>query len=125
MADGYVFRMMADAVVLLHVAFVLFVAAGGLLVLRWPHLVWAHLPAAAWGAWVELAGRVCPLTPLENWLRSRGGGSVYTSSFVDHYLLPVLYPTSLSRELQWMLGAVVIVLNAVIYAVVIWRRKRG
>jgi hypothetical protein len=81
-----------------------------------------HLPAAAWGVWVELAGRVCPLTPLENWLRERGGGPAYTSSFVEHYVLPVLYPSALTVELQWMLGILALVLNAAIYFVVLRRR---
>ncbi len=78
-----IFRLLADATVVLHLAFVLFVVAGGLLVLRWPRLVWVHLPAVAWGAWVEIAGRVCPLTPMENWLRQRGGQTGYTATFVD------------------------------------------
>jgi hypothetical protein len=115
---------LADLVVLLHVGFVLFVMLGGLLVLRWPRLVWVHVPAAAWGTWVELAGLVCPLTPFENWLRAQGGGRVYTDSFVEQYLLPLLYPASLSRERQWLFGAVVIVLNIAVYAVVARRRTR-
>lgn len=124
MPDPAVLRLLADLVVLLHVAFVLFVVLGGLLVWRWPRLAWVHLPAAAWGAWVEFAGRVCPLTPLENWLRRQGGGDAYTSSFVEHYLMPVLYPASLSRELQWVLGGLVIVVNAAFYAVAALRAGR-
>jgi hypothetical protein len=84
-----------------------------------------HLPAAAWGAWVEFAGWICPLTPLENWLRQQGGGDVYASSFVERYLLPVLYPSALSREIQWVLGALVVLVNAVAYAVVIRSRRKG
>lgn len=118
------FRLLADATVVLHVAFVLFVVAGGLLVLRWPHLAWAHVPAAAWGAWIEFAGWVCPLTPLENWLRSRGGQMAYTASFVDQYLVPLLYPPGLSRDLQWLLGGFVVAVNAGIYLVVLRRRNR-
>lgn len=119
-----VLRLLADLVVLLHVAFVLFVVLGGLLVWRWPRLAWAHLPAVAWGAWVEFAGRVCPLTPLENWLRRQGGGDAYASSFVEHYLMPVLYPASLSRDLQWLLGGLVLVVNAAVYAVAALRAGR-
>src|SRR5512134_2323086 len=119
------FRLLADATVVLHVAFVLFVVAGGLLVLRWPRVAWAHVPAAVWGAWIEFAGWVCPLTPLENWLRRRGGGEAYSASFVEHYLLPVLYPASLSREIQWGLGGLVLLVNAVIYVVVFRRRSRA
>jgi Protein of Unknown function (DUF2784) len=116
------FRLLADATVVLHLAFVLFVVGGGFLVLRWPRIAWAHLPSAVWGAWVEFAGWVCPLTPMENWLRQRGGQAVYTSSFVDQYVLPVLYPPALSREMQWLLGALVLGINAGVYFVVVRRR---
>ncbi len=119
-----IFRFFADVTVLLHVAFVLFVVLGGLLAARWSSVAWVHLPAAAWGAWVELAGWVCPLTPLENWLRTQGGGTAYTSSFIEHYLMPLLYPASLSRESQYTLGAVVLLVNAVIYAALLRRRAR-
>lgn len=119
------FRVLADVTVLLHLTFVVFVVLGGLLVVRWPPVAWVHLPAAAWGAWVEFAGWVCPLTPLENWLRTQGGGPAYTSSFIEHYLMPLLYPSSLSRELQYALGALLLLVNAVIYAVVLRRRARA
>ena len=118
-------RVLADVTVVVHLAFVAFVMLGGLLALRWPAAAWLHVPAAAWGAWVELAGWVCPLTPLENWLRREGGAPVYTSGFVEHYLLPLLYPTSLSRELQLALAACVLLVNAGIYAVVLRRRARA
>ena len=121
------FRLLADATVVLHLAFVLFVVGGGLLVLRWPRVAWVHLPAAAWGAWVEFAGWICPLTPMENWLRQRGDQATYDASFVDQYVLPVLYPPALSREIQWMLGAFVLAINAGVYLVVLRRglsRKR-
>jgi len=114
--------LLADATVLLHFAFVLFVIFGGLLVARRPWLAWLHLPSAAWGAWVELAGWTCPLTPLENWLRREGGGAAYTSSFVERYLLPVLYPASLTAELQWLLGGLVLAVNAAVYVAVLRRR---
>jgi hypothetical protein len=116
------FRLLADATVVLHLAFVLFVVGGGVLVLRWPRIAWVHIPAAAWGAWVEFAGWVCPLTPMENWLRQRGGQATYTASFVDQYVLPVLYPPALSREIQWLLGAVVLAINAGVYVVIVRRR---
>lgn len=118
-------RLLADAIVLLHAAFVVFVVLGGLLVLRWPRLAWVHLPAAAWGAWVEFAGIVCPLTPLENWFRARGGQAAYTSDFIGHYFMPVLYPASLSRDVQWVLGGIVLVVNAAVYLVLLSRRGRG
>jgi hypothetical protein len=120
---GMSLRLLADLTVLLHLAFVLFVVLGGLFVARWPRLAWLHLPCAAWGAWVELAGWVCPLTPLENWLRARGGGAAYTSGFVEHYLLPVLYPDALTREAQYELGGFVLLVNAVAYAWILRRRR--
>jgi Protein of Unknown function (DUF2784) len=109
------FRLAADAVVTLHLAFVLFVALGGLAVLRWPRLAWLHLPAVAWGIWIELAGWICPLTPLENHLRQRAGQAGYAGDFVEHYLLPVLYPASLTRTIQIALGVLVLVINLVVY----------
>jgi hypothetical protein len=118
------FRVLADATVVLHLGFVLFVVLGGLIVARWRRVAWVHLPAAGWGAWIEFAGWVCPLTPLENWLREQGGGTAYTSSFIEHYLLPILYPESLSRELQWTLGGIVLLINAVMYVVVFQRGVR-
>jgi hypothetical protein len=117
------FRILADAIVVLHLVFVAFVVCGGVLVLRWPRVAWVHLPAAAWGTWIEFAGWICPLTPLENWLRAQGGGDVYASSFVERYVLPVLYPASLSREVQSALGALVILVNGIVYAVVLRSRR--
>lgn len=118
------FGWLADAVLVLHFAFVLFVLGGGLLVLKWPWLIGLHLPAAAWGVFVEWSGWRCPLTPLEQWLRAQGGAPAYSEDFVSHYLLPLLYPTVLTRELQFILGGIVVLVNAVIYAW-LWRRKRG
>ena len=118
------FGALADLIVVLHLAFVVFVIAGGLLAARWPRLAWLHLPAAAWGAWIEIAGRVCPLTPLENWLRRRSGGAGYESDFVEHYVLPVLYPAGLTRETQWWLGGLVVVVNLAVYGAVVWSRLR-
>lgn len=118
------YRLLADAVVVLHLGFVCFVVLGGLLALRWPRAVWVHLPAAVWGVWIEFTGRICPLTPLENWLRRQGGGAGYSASFVEHYVIPVLYPAALTRELQWVLGGLVITVNAVVYGVILWRARR-
>jgi hypothetical protein len=114
----------ADALVVVHLAFVAFVVLGGVLVLRWPRLAWVHVPAAIWGAWIEFAGWICPLTPLENRLREEAGQQGYATSFVEHYLLPVLYPAALTRELQWLLGGTVIAVNVVVYFVV-WRRSKA
>jgi hypothetical protein len=118
-----VFRALADATVAIHLAFVGFVLLGGLLALRRPRVAWLHLPAVSWAAWVEFTGSVCPLTPLENWLREQAGGAAYGSGFVEHYLVPILYPASLSRELQWGLGSMVLLLNALVYTAVIWRAR--
>lgn len=116
------FRLLADVTVVIHLAFVVFVLFGGLLVVRRPRLAWLHVPAVVWGVWIEFAGWLCPLTPLENWLRTQGGAAAYDSSFVEHYLLPLLYPASLSRELQWVMGGIVLLVNAVVYLVVLRRR---
>lgn len=118
------YGVLADLVVVLHVAFVVFVVGGGFLLLRWPSVVWIHLPAAAWGAAIEFGGWVCPLTPLENWLRRRAGEAAYAGGFIDEYLLPLLYPGDLTREIQIALGVLVVVLNGAIYALV-WRRARS
>ena len=116
------YRLLADATVVLHLAFVVFVVGGGLLVWRKPKLAWAHVPAVAWGAAIEFAGWICPLTPLENWLREQGGQAGYSTSFIEHYLIPVLYPQSLTRDLQWLLGGFVLVITLAVYAGVVWRR---
>lgn len=109
-------RFLAGAVVVAHLGFVLFVVLGGLLVRRWPRAAWAHLPAVAWGIWIEASGGICPLTPLENHLRALGGESGYAGGFVEHYLLPVLYPDGLGRGEQLALAAAVVLLNAGAYA---------
>lgn len=118
-----IYRLLADAVVGIHFAFVVFVIAGGLLVLRWPRVAMLHLPCAAWGVVVELAGLVCPLTPLEHALRLRGGQAGYEGGFVEHYILPVLYPAGLTRRLQLTLGVVTLVVNVLFYWLA-WRRNR-
>jgi hypothetical protein len=110
-----IYGWLADLVLLVHAAFVLFVMLGSLAVLRRPRLAWVHLPAIAWGVFVELSGRVCPLTPLENALRSRGGEAGYSGGFIEHYIVSVLYPPGLTRPTQWMLGAIVLVLNGAAY----------
>jgi uncharacterized protein DUF2784 len=119
------FRFLADLVVAVHFAFVLFVVGGGLAVLRWPRLAWLHVPAALWGFWVELAGVTCPLTPLESWLLERGGAGEQAGSFVERHLLPLLYPVALTRELQWLLAGAVLAINGVVYAIHVGRSSRG
>jgi uncharacterized protein DUF2784 len=115
---------LADFVVLIHSLFVLFVILGGLLVLRWWKLIYLHLPAAVWGAFIEFAGGICPLTPLENSLRSSAGQAGYQGGFVEHYILPVLYPAGLTRNVQQVLGTIVIAINLVIYSLIVARRRK-
>jgi hypothetical protein len=116
---------LADAVLALHFAFVAFVVAGGLLLFRWPRLAWLHVPAAIWGAVVELVGWICPLTPLESHLRESAGESGYSGGFVQHYLLPILYPEGLTPRVQLAIGIGVLVVNVSIYTAVIVRRRHG
>ncbi len=116
-------RLAADLVVILHAAFVVFVVSGGLLALRWPAAAWLHLPAAAWGAAIELTGWMCPLTPLENALRLRAGDDTYAGDFIARYLLAALYPEGLTREVQFALGAAVLIINAAVYSIVVRRAR--
>ena len=116
--------LLADLVLVVHFGFIVFVVAGGLLAFRWWWIPFVHLPAAAWGVAIELAGWICPLTPLENSLRRAAGGSGYEGGFIEHYLLPVIYPAGLTREIQLALAAVVVLMNAVIYGL-LWHRARG
>lgn len=116
------YRGFADLVLVLHLAFVAFVVLGGLLALRWPRLAWIHVPIALYGALIEFLGFVCPLTPLENALRRRGGESGYEGGFIEHYVTATLYPSGLTRGTQLALGIAVLVINGVVYA--IWLRRR-
>jgi len=115
------YRLLADLVVVLHLAFVLFAVLGGIGYLRWKRCVWIHIPAVLWAALILFFGWVCPLTPIENWLREKGGAIGYQSSFIDHYILPLLYPTVLTRHLQIALGLFILCFNLGIYGWV-WHR---
>ena len=117
------YRLGADAVLLLHFAFIAFVLLGGLLAVRWPWVVVAHLPAAAWGVFVELTGRICPLTYVENDLRMRAGESGYSQGFIEHYLLPVIYPAGLTQRIQFVLAGVVVLVNVLAYGWLLRRRR--
>jgi len=110
--------------VVLHGLFILFVVLGALVALRWPRLLFIHAPAALWGAWVELAGWICPLTPLENRFRRLAGDRLYDSGFIERYVTPLVYPEGLTREVQIGLGVLVLALNSLIYAVVLRRARR-
>jgi len=109
------YKLAANAVALSHLAFILFVVFGGLVVLRWPRLAWLHVPAAIWGAVVELGGLPCPLTRVENALLRRAGAAGYDGGFIAHYLFAIIYPAGLTRGVEIILGIIVIVLNAGVY----------
>lgn len=117
---------LAALVVFVHLVFVVFATLGGMLALRWPRVAWVHVPAAAWAAYVEFAGRPCPLTPLEHALRRRAGLEDYSGDFVANYIFPVLYPAGLTRDAQLVIGALVVAINVVAYAFVVraWRTRK-
>jgi len=119
------YSLLADAMLLLHFAFVLFVAVGGFLVIKWARLAWLHLPALAWAVWVELSGSICPLTPMEQSFRQQAGESTYTGSFISHYLEPILYPVGLTPESQWRIAAIALAINLAAYLLAIRARKAG
>lgn len=121
------YRLAADLILVLHLGFILFVVLGGLLALRWRRAVWVHIPAALWGAWIEIAGWICPLTPLERSLRRSAGQAGYEGGFIEHYLIPLIYPRGLTREIQLGLAVLVVAANLVIYLAVRrrWKAARG
>ena len=116
-------RLLADAVVLLHLVFIVFALAGGVLVLFRGYIAWLHLPAVAWAAYAEFTATICPLTPLENSLRKQAGQEGYDGGFVEHYLIPLIYPAALTPRLQMLIGAIVVAVNVAVYAVALWRRS--
>ena len=118
------FRLLADLVVLCHVLFVAFVVLGGFLAWRWRWVAWAHVPAALWGVMIEYAGRICPLTPLENHFRARAGLEGYRGGFVEHYVIPLLYPAGLTSPRQIVLGSFALAVNVVAYGVLVRRALR-
>jgi hypothetical protein len=119
-----IYRALADLVLALHLVFVLFVVLGGLLVVRWPRAAWLHIPAAIWGVLIEFTGWICPLTPLENSLRTRGGAAGYNGGFIEHYIQPVLYPAGLTRSTQVVLGSLALALNLTAYGIMASRMRR-
>jgi len=120
-----VYRLLADLTLAVHFAFILFVVFGGLLVARWPRLAWLHVPAAVYGALIEFVGWTCPLTPLENHFRRLGGEAGYRGGFIEHYLLPLIYPERMTRAVGVVLGLGVVVLNLAIYGWILRRARRG
>ena len=119
-----VYRALADLVLVLHLVFIVFVVAGGLLALRWRWAPLVHLPAALWGVFLEVSGGVCPLTPLESALRRVAGDSGYSGGFIEHYLIPIIYPEALTHPMQILLAGWVVLANALVYSF-IWRRHRS
>ncbi len=117
------YKFLADLVLLIHFTFILFVVFGGFTVLKLRRIIYYHIPAALWGAVIEITGWVCPLTPLEIELRVRAGSGFYTGGFIDHYLTPIVYPPGLTLQLQYYLAAVVIIINAAAYYLV-WKKLR-
>jgi len=115
-------KVLADGVVILHLAFIVFVMLGGILVIVWPRAIWGHLPCVVWGMTVELTGWICPLTPLENILRRHAGQAPYAGDFVIHFIEPVIYPEGLTREIQIILGAAVVLVNVVVYGYIFLTR---
>ena len=120
-----VYKLLADFFLLLHLAFITFVIFGGLLAIKNVKWAWLHVPAAIWAGLVEFAGWICPLTPLENWLYFRAGAGTYQDSFIAHYLFPLIYPTELTRNVQIILGAGVVLISVLIYSLVLYKRARG
>jgi hypothetical protein len=118
-------RIAADLILVIHFGFIAFVALGGFLVLKWPWIGALHVPAWIWGALIEFSGWTCPLTPLEQTLRRTAGGSGYQGSFIEHYLLRLVYPDELTRTLQLAIGAFVVALNGALYSWLVFRRLRS
>jgi hypothetical protein len=116
---------LADAVLVLHGAFIVWATLGALTVWRWPRLLWAHLPALAWGVWIEASAGICPLTPLENSLRQRAGQRGYDGSFIDHHLGALIYPQGLTSAAQSRIALGLALFNLLIYGLIVWRRLRA
>lgn len=113
----------ADALIIVHLSFIVFVLFGALLLLKWPKMILLHLPCLVWGILVEFMGWYCPLTPLENTFRKQAGLEMYSGDFVMQYIMPVIYPPELTRGFQIIFGAIVLIMNLVIYGYLIWRRR--
>ena len=117
------YQFAADFIIFLHFAFIVFVLMGGFLVFKWRWVIWLHVPAAIWGAVIVIMGWICPLTPIENMLRQAGAGDIYSASFIEHYLVPMIYPMGLSPEIFIAMGIAVIVINVIVYTILFIKRK--
>jgi len=118
-------KVSADLLVAVHFAFIVFVVLGGFLVLKWKKVAILHIPCVLWGVLIEFSGWICPLTPLERYFREAAGGKAYSGGFIDHYIMPLIYPTGLTRGMQISLGISVVVVNLLVYGLVIFRKKNG
>ncbi len=120
-----VFHWLADLVVVVHGLCVTFIVLGGFLTWRWRRVAWVHVPLALWGVLLEYRGWICPLTPIENYFRHRAGAAGYSGGFIDHYLLPLIYPAGLTPRLQLILGTIALLVNLAAYGGLVWRQSRG
>ena len=118
-------HVLADLVLVAHLGFIVFAVAGGLLALRWRWAPVVHLPAVAWGVFIEVSGGICPLTPLENALRRASGDAGYSGGFIEHYLVPLIYPDALTPATQLVLAGLLVLANVLAYGTVLWRRSRA
>ena len=119
------YELVADGIVMLHMLFILFVVSGGFLALRWLKMVYLHIPAVVWGVYIEFSGAICPLTPLENWFRLKSGQIAYEGDFIERYIIPIIYPANLTRELQVTLGVCALLINLLAYGLLISQRRKG
>ena len=117
-------KVSADLLVAVHFAFIVFVVLGGFLVLKWGKVAILHIPCVLWGGLVEFSGWICPLTPLERYLREAAGGAAYSGGFIDHYIMPLVYPTGLTREMQISIGIIILLVNLCLYGMVLLNHRR-
>jgi len=120
-----IYKILSDSIVVIHLAFILFVCLGAFLVFKWPGILWIHLPCAIWGAILEFFNLICPLTPLENYFRKLSGIPEYHSGFIDHYILPIIYPDSLTPEKQMIFGLFVVIINVLVYGLIILKKFKS
>ena len=119
-----IYSFLADLLVLFHLVFILYVIAGALLIFKWPKTLWVHLPACFWGMTVEFSGWICPLTPWEIHLRRLAGEEGYTGSFIEHYLIPIIYPSGLNRGIQMLMGSIVLIVNLSLYTLILIKKRK-
>ena len=124
MTSAFYYQLLAEGVVVLHLFFILFVVLGGILTLVWPKVIWVHIPCVLWAIIIELTGKICPLTPLENELRIRAGQGIYSGDFVIHYIEPMIYLEGLTRQLQIILGVMAALVNMMMYTLIYLRKKQ-